>query len=333
MRVSACVGGPRTRDHALAAAGEPVLSAVPGYTLGSDMSTARLFITIPEGLSVTGAISSNTDILNVSCGTSIGSTAVVHVHPFTRGRARVSVQMSDGTSAVAHYLVLPPFTQQVESVAKHWSEVAWLPRDYPDPFGRGASVLPWDREDKRHRLNDGRAYDVGLSDDAGAAQNLGLASSQACAPSQTAVDSLDEYVSATLYGIKNDTAQAPFKSLQQLEPGNGVRMTLFYYNQTHFPYNYTEQVECGVVGGLNYNWCMTERLADAVYRGFNYPHQIMTYYSLYRIARNHPLMKVKQSWQWYLARAANTTLRCAARLIDGSESVLICVRAGWDLPG
>ena len=45
---------------------------------------------------------------------------------------------------------------------------------------RGAAVLPWDREDKRHRLNDGRAYDVGLSDDAGAANNLGLATSQAC---------------------------------------------------------------------------------------------------------------------------------------------------------
>ena len=50
-------------------------------------------------------------------------------------------------------------------VTKHWSEVAWLPKDYPDPFGRGASVMPWDREDGRHRLNDGRAYDVGLSDD------------------------------------------------------------------------------------------------------------------------------------------------------------------------
>ena len=34
-------------------------------------------------------------------------------------------------------------------------------------------------------------------------------------------------------------------------------MTLYYYNQTHFPYTYTERAECGVVAGLNYNWCGT----------------------------------------------------------------------------
>ena len=34
----------------------------------------------------------------------------------------------------------------------------------------------------RHRFDDGRAYDVGLSDDAGAANNLGLAASQALLP-------------------------------------------------------------------------------------------------------------------------------------------------------
>ena len=37
LRVSVCDGGPRTRDAALAAAGEPVLVGVPGYTLSPDM--------------------------------------------------------------------------------------------------------------------------------------------------------------------------------------------------------------------------------------------------------------------------------------------------------
>ena len=39
------------------------------------------------------------------------------------------------------------------------------------------------------------------------------------------------------------------------------------------------------------------------------PHQIATYYSMYRTARNHDKIKTQQSWQWYLERAANTTLR------------------------
>ena len=56
---------------------------------------------------------------------------------------------------------------------------------------------------------------------------------------------------------------------------------------------------------------MTELQANATYRGFNYPHQIASYYSMYRTARNHDKLSTRQSWQWYLERAANTTLRLA----------------------
>lgn len=314
VRLSACAGGPATRDAALAAAGVAVLSAVPGYTLATDMSNATLFVTPPEGVSVTGAVASDAATLRVGAPlpplAASGAVVRISLVGLRRGRARVVVTMSDGSTAVAHYLVLPPLPSQVAALSHHWSEVAWLPRDYPDPFGRGASVLPWDREDGRHRLQDARAYDVGLSDDAGAASNLGLASAQAWAPTAAAVARLDEYVTNTLYGVKTDAgAHAPFKSLQLPEPNNGVRMTVFYYNQTYFPYEYEYTGECAVVAGLNYNWCMDERLANATYRGFNYPHQIAVWYSLYRAARNHPRIKTEHPWEWYLERAANTTLR------------------------
>lgn len=36
--------------------------------------------------------------------------------------------------------------------------------------------MPWDREDKRHVLQDGRPFVVGLSDDAGGGGPLGFAS-------------------------------------------------------------------------------------------------------------------------------------------------------------
>ena len=193
----------------------------------------------------------------------------VQITPLAVGRARVVLHFSDGSASIAHYHVLRPFPDQVRALTEHWSEVAWLPRDFPDPFGRGASVMPWDREDQRHRLDDGRAYDVGLSDDAGAASNLGLATTQAFAPTARAVEKLDEYVAYTLYGTKPETAHAPLKSLQLPHPNNGVRMTLYYYNQDYFPYNYSEQIECGEEGGLNFNWCMTEAQANATYRGFN----------------------------------------------------------------
>lgn len=341
MRLSACPGGPRTRDDALARAGEPVLFGVPGYTLATDMRLAVLYVMMPRGLGVASAVSSSNAVLSVigSPKRANGTWWYVMVKPVARGRARITVKMADGSSAVAHYIVLPPLPEQIDRVARHWSEVAWLTRKSTDPFGRGASVMPYDREDGRRRFDDGRAYDVGLSDDAGAANNLGLATSQAFRPSQSSVSRLDEYVTYTLYGIKPDTAKAPFKSLQLPDPDNGIRMTLYYYNQTYFPYKYTEAAECGTVGGLNFNWCMTEKQANATYRGFNvrrpaielkspwqrsapafsrhefdlsleqYPHQIVVWYALYRAARNHGRLRLEHGWEWYLERAANTTIR------------------------
>ena len=176
MRLSTCEAGPRTRDAALLAVGEPVLRAVPGYTIATDMGCAatesrsdssgsigvrddgadaggsncvgpRLFITPPANATVVSASSSNGAVLQVSApypGPS--GIAVVNVTGQRRGRARVSIRYSDGTESAAHYYVLPPFYTQIEAVVKHWSTVAWLPRDYPDPFGRGASCMPWDRE-------------------------------------------------------------------------------------------------------------------------------------------------------------------------------------------
>ena len=345
MRFTACTAGPRTRDAALKEAGEPVLRAVPGYTLSTEMTTARLFATPASGAgaaTVTGAFSSNTSVLQIAKSATTSATTITFtLKPVGRGRARIDVTLSDGSTARAQFTVLPPFTTQHERLAKHWSTVAWLPADggldgKPDPWGRGASVMPWDREDKRIRFNDGRAYDVGLSDDAGAASNLGLASvlAFAAAPGTstyaTAVKRLDEYVAKTLYGVKPGIASAPLKSLQLPDPDNGIRMTLYYYclNVTepgvhpgdghcaaapYWPWDYSEQNECGDAGTLNYNWCMTELQANATYRGFNYPHQIATYYALYRVARDHPrlakTLPLRQTWAWYLARAGNTTVR------------------------
>ena len=158
MRLSACPGGPRTRDAALAAMNQPVLKGVPGYTIAADMQDAALYVSSPSGVSVRKVEASSPDTLHVGALSKLqdGSYRIA-VRGLLRGRSRLEVTLSDGSIAVAHYLVLPPLPVQISRVAMHWSEVAWLPRNSTDPFGRGASVLPWDREDKRHRFNDGRA--------------------------------------------------------------------------------------------------------------------------------------------------------------------------------
>lgn len=342
MRISATAGGPRDVDAALVAVGEPVLRAVPGYTLATDMTTARLMVlSLPAGAMVANARSSDPAILAVSKVTVAGGVTTIALLPASRGRARISVVFSDGTEAVAHYMVLPPFPAQVAAVGKHWSEVSWLPRDFPDPFGRGASVMPWDAEDSMHRLNDARAYDCGLSDDAGGGNNLGFATKVGFAPTLSEVERLDEYIVSTLYGIKNDTntAKWPYKSLQYPEPNNGIRMTMFYYNQTHFDWNYSEQPKCDPPLGNDTseldNWCMMEPYANATYRGFNYPHQIASYYAMYRVARYHDTIKTRANWQWYLERAVNTSLRLGGSKVgymDGTVYGNFDAESDWNPP-
>lgn len=142
MRVSATSGGPRDRDAALAAAGEPVLRAVPGYTLATDMETARLIVvSLPAGAHVVGATSSNNDVLGVgniavaaeSTAGALGAAAAsVYLNPMARGRARITVQYSDGSESVGHYQVLPPLStageQRGEALVKRLLAPARLSR-------------------------------------------------------------------------------------------------------------------------------------------------------------------------------------------------------------
>jgi len=217
--------------------------------------------------------------------------------------------------------------------------VAWLPRDYVDPFGRSASVMPWDRSSCGtskcgHVLNDARAYDVGLSDDAGGGNPLGFASKVRAAPTAHEVSRVDEYIQWTLYGVKPDTAKPPLKSLQIREDEEGVdavsvdgiRMTMFYYakdlnnhSSGHFGWNYTEADKCHMPFG-GPTWCMTEDMANATYRGFNYPHQIASYWAMYHVAR-HTSLPTRMAWHWYLYRAAKTALkleRAGVGFMDGT---------------
>ena len=133
-------------------------------------------------------------------------------------------------------------------------------------------------------LNDARAYDVGLSDDAGGGNPLGFASKVRSAPLQDEVTHLDDYIKWTLWGIKTDTAKPPYRSLQvggdpdypcdhnsttisEALSCYGIRMTMFYYsdsqspnNSGHFDWNYTEVAKCALPFG-GPTWCMTENMA------------------------------------------------------------------------
>ena len=253
------------------------------------------------------------------------------------GRARIDLTFSDGSNGSAHYLVVPAASLQehISRYGRFAARTAWLPAEAADPFGRQSSLLMWDREDKRHVLQDGRTFVSGLSDDAGGAAALGLAAKSMFAPAAEELARLDEYVAQTLYGDKANRSglASPHFSLQELRSLR-VRMTVFYYRYTNgfkaarqFSYPgqpdyYTELDKCTIAP----SWCAFNALEDgaaadwapADYRQYNFPHQISVYLALYLAGRNHdrlPARTLRRHWSWYLRLAAATLLSlgcCAA---------------------
>ncbi|KAL3907315.1 MAG: hypothetical protein SGPRY_010212 [Prymnesium sp.] len=296
LRLQLAAGGPRTRDETLRTMGSALLHGVPGYVIPTDLSSGRLLVKPPPAASTISLVAEHVDATaNLSFSrlpSTPGGFDSFGLTASGRGRVRARLTFSDRTSATVHYMLLPPRGQQLRSLGAHLADVAWLPRDFPDPFGRSAAVMPWDRsiceggKPCGHVLNDARAYDVGLSDDAGGGNPLCLASKVRAAPTQHEVSRLDDFIRWTLYGIKTDTAKPPYKSLQIREgeggDENGIRMTMFYYahdesntSSGHFFWNYTEADKCHKPFG-GPTWCMTENLANATYRGFNLPHHTAT---------------------------------------------------------
>lgn len=187
-------GGPRARDAGLAAAGLPVLLPVPGVVVGADMATAALFVLPPRGAALTAAGSDDPGVLSVGApAAAAGGFLRVPVAGVAgaHGRARVTLNFTDGTTTSAHYWVLPPLADHAAAYGAFGASTTWLPRDFMDPFGRSASFMPWDREDGVHVLQDGRPFVVGLSDDAGAGANLGMAAKLASGPHAAQLALLD----------------------------------------------------------------------------------------------------------------------------------------------
>ena len=111
VRLGTASGGPRTRNAALLKAGRSVLRAVPGYVLAPDMTSAKLFVTTAGGVTLSSVKVSVPFILTAAIVSSSGTTGnatargtkgdsvvEVNVKGVSRGRARLSLIFSDGST-------------------------------------------------------------------------------------------------------------------------------------------------------------------------------------------------------------------------------------------
>jgi len=126
-------------------------------------------------------------------------------------------------------------------------------------------------------------------------------------PKQEEVSKFESFIDGVLWG-----------NLQFKDGPNkyGVRKSVFYYDPTLLP-NFAYD--------KNRDWrswtSWSKKATDDIGRGYNYPHVVAAYWSMYRIARNHPGMARAHPWNWYLDQAYRTTEFLTSRDARGEDRV------------
>jgi len=293
----------RRIEETLVEAGRPVAVGLPGYVLPMDQE-GKLFLKYGKRVKALdvhpqGALTwtSNREGKNGWRGYTLRGR--------TWGRARLNVTYSDGTRQTVSYYVTKPAAQVVADLGRFLTTKAWF-TDANDPFGRAPSAISYDREANRQVVQDSRVWIAGLGDEGGSGNWLALAMKSFGQPEAGEVAKLEEFVDKVLWG-----------NLQFKEGPNkyGVRKSVFFYEPPLVP---------GFAYDASRNWTSwtswNRKQTDDVGRGYNYPHVAAAYWSLYRVARNHPGM-TKKPWGWYLDQAYATTEFMTSRDERGRDRV------------
>jgi Family of unknown function (DUF5695) len=276
-------------EATLAANNRPVAVGIPGYILPMDLD-ARLFLT-PGRRKVSSLTPQPAGALEVTANGITRSGALAYtVRGRTWGRARLMVTYDDGTTQSIQYDVTKPAREAVADMGRFLTTKAWYTDD-SDPFKRAPSVMNYDRANDRIVLQDTRAWIAGLSDEGGAGAWLAAMMKEFAQPDKAELDKLAQFVDQVVWG-RLQYSDGPRKY--------GVKKSLFFYQPDLLP---DYQYQPG-------NWTTwsswNKEQADAVNRAYDYPHVVAAYWTMYRLARNHPGLVTARSWEWYLDQAFNT---------------------------
>jgi hypothetical protein len=267
----------------------PVAVGIPGYILPTDLH-GRLFLKSNVPVAELKVAPSGALTLT-EAETTPGGWKAYDVRGHQWGRARVTIDYSDGSRQTLHYKVIKPQTQVVEDLGRFLTTEAWF-EDPDDPFGRSPSVITYDYEEKRQVTEDNRAWVAGLGDEGGGGAWLAAIMKQLVRPDAQELRKLQRFVDEVVWG-----------GLQYAEGDRvyGVRKSMFYYEPEEMPEGtYSEDVR---YGGWS-SWDLDE--AMSVGRSYNYPHVAALHWVLYRLARNRKGLVTNHPWDWYLERAYQT---------------------------
>ena len=294
----------RNIEPTLAQAGQPVAIGIPGYVLPMDIE-GRLFINHKRKVNDVSVYPNGAlDVKEVAVKGKKWKTFSVRGKKW--GRARLSLVYAGGSTQSIHYYVTKPSAQAVADLGNFLFTRQWF--DNPnDPFHRSPSVMSYDREANKIVTQDSRVWIAGLGDEGGSGSWLAAAMKQFGHPRREEIAKYEQFIDRVLWG-----------GLQYKDGPNryGVKKSLFYYSPQDLPdFKYDP--------ALNWTTWTSWKKADAesIGRGYNYPHVIAAYWSMYRLARNHQGLVTNHPWDWYLDQAYETARFMFGRRDDGRRRV------------
>ena len=292
----------RNIETTLAQDNRPVAIGIPGYILPMDID-GRLFVNHKR--KVKGFKVDPEGALEIKAEKAKKWQAFT-VRGKRWGRARLALVYDDRTTQSISYYVIKPSAQAVADLGNFLFTRQWFD-DPNDPFHRSPSVMSYDREANKIVTQDSRVWIAGLGDEGGSGSWLAAAMKQFGQPRREEIAKYEQFIDRVLWG-----------GLQYKDGPNryGVRKSLFYYSPQDVPdYKYDP--------ALNWttwtSWKKTD--AESIGRGYNYPHVIAAYWSMYRLARNHTGLVTNHSWDWYLDQAYETARFMFSRRADGRRRV------------
>jgi hypothetical protein len=282
----------------------PVAVGIPGYVLPRDLN-GKLFLKSERRINSISVEPAGA-IAFLEGETTPNGWKSYQLSGRKWGRARLLVTYDDGAKQSINYYITKPASQAVSDLGNFLFTKQWFV-DPNDPFKRSPSVMSYDRELNKIVTQDSRVWIAGLGDEGGSGSWLAAAMKEFGQPNKEEISRYEQFIDNVLWG-----------GLQYSDGPNkyGVRKSLFYYSPADVPgFQYDS--------ALNWttwtSWKKTD--AESIGRGYNYPHVVAAYWSLYRLARNHTGLVTNHPWDWYLDQAYQTTKFMFGRQANGRRRV------------
>ncbi len=294
----------RNIEKTLMANRRPVAVGIPGYVLPMDLD-ARLFLNYPGKVHDLTVEPQDAIAIHEDKSTP-GGWKTYTLRGKNWGRARLTITYDDNSKQSISYYVIKPEAQAVADLGHFLFTKQWF-NDPNDPFHRAPSVISYDREADKPVTQESRAWIAGLGDEGGSGSWLAAAMKEFGQPNKEEIAKYEQFIDKVLWG-----------GLQYSDGPNkyGVRKSLFYYSPPDVPgFQYDPSLNWTTWS----SWKKSE--AESIGRGYNYPHVVAAYWSMYRVVRNHSGLVTNHPWDWYLEQAYQTTKFTFSRAPNGRRRV------------